>query len=122
MPRPTYAEVDLGAIRHNFCALKAQIRPGVRMLAIIKADAYGHGAAAVGLALEQAGVDMFGVALVEEGVALRKAGLLKPILIMGIAPEDEVAEAMRSDLAVTDRKSTRLNSSHRVLSRMPSSA
>jgi len=101
MPRPTYAEVDLGAIRHNFCALKALVRPGVRMLAIIKADAYGHGAAAVGRALEQAGVDMFGVALVEEGVALRKAGLLKPILVMGIAPEDEIVAAMRSDLAVT---------------------
>ena len=101
MPRPTYAEVDLGAIRHNFCALKAQGRPGVRILAIIKADAYGHGAAAVGLALEQAGVDMFGVALVEEGVALRKAGIRTPILVMGIAPDDEVVEAMQNDLAVT---------------------
>ncbi|MCX5682295.1 MAG: alanine racemase [Planctomycetota bacterium] len=101
MPRPTYAEIDLRAIRRNFRALKSRLQSGVRMLAIIKADAYGHGAAAVGLALEKAGADMFGVALVEEGVALRKAGLRAPILVMGIAPEDEVVEAMRSDLAVT---------------------
>jgi alanine racemase len=101
MPRPTYAEIDLGAIRRNFRALKSRLQSGVRMLAIIKADAYGHGAVAVGRALEQAGADMFGVALVEEGVALRKAGLRAPILVMGIAPEDEVEEAMQNDLAVT---------------------
>jgi alanine racemase len=101
MPRPTYAAVDLAALRRNFRALKSRLQSGVRMLAIIKADAYGHGATAVGRALEQAGADMFGVALVEEGVALRKAGIRTPILVMGIAPEDEVVEAMQNDLAVT---------------------
>ena len=101
MPRPTYAEVDLAAIRRNFRALKSRLQNGVRMLAIIKADAYGHGATAVGRTLEQAGTDMFGVALVEEGVALRRAGLRAPILVMGIASEDEVVEAMQNDLAVT---------------------
>ena len=101
MPRPTYAEVNLGAIRRNFRALKSRLQSGVRMLAVIKADAYGHGATAVGRTLEQAGADMFGVALVEEGVALRKSGIRTPILVMGIAPEDEVVEAMQNDLAVT---------------------
>jgi alanine racemase len=71
------------------------------MLGVVKADAYGHGAVPVARALEDAGIDMFGVALVEEGVELRAAGIRKPILVMGITPAEEIETALAHDLAAT---------------------
>jgi len=101
MARPTYADVDLAAIRHNFLALRALVGPGVRLLGVVKADAYGHGAVAVGLALQAAGIDLLGVALVEEGIELRVAGVSVPVLVMGIPPADEIAAAIEYDLRLT---------------------
>jgi len=101
MPRPTYADVDLGAIRHNFRTLRALVPPAVRMLGVVKADAYGHGAVEVSRALEAAGIDMLAVALVEEGRALRDAGLRAPILVMGVAPDDEIDPALACGLTLT---------------------
>jgi alanine racemase len=101
MPRPTYAEVDLGALRANVRALRACVASPVRMMGIVKADAYGHGAVPVARALEAEGVEMLAVALVEEGVALRQAGLLAPILVMGAMPADEVPAAVRYNLRAT---------------------
>lgn len=101
MPRPTYAEVNLAAIRANCRAVKSRLAPGVRLMAVVKADAYGHGAVPAAQALQEAGADAFGVALVEEGVALRVAGLARPILVMGIAPAEEVLAALEYDLALT---------------------
>jgi alanine racemase len=79
-PRPTFARVDLPAVVHNFGLLAH--RTGRRVLAVVKADAYGHGAARVASALEDAGADFFCVAIAEEGVELRRAGILSPILLM----------------------------------------
>ena len=73
--------VDLDAIRHNFDALKALLDPSVKVLSIVKADAYGHGAVAVAKALESR-TDFFAVSAVSEGVELRHAGIRKPILIL----------------------------------------
>ncbi|MBE3070487.1 MAG: alanine racemase, partial [Planctomycetes bacterium] len=101
MPRPTYAEVDLDAIRHNFHTLRALVPPAVRMLGVVKADAYGHGAVEVSRALEAAGIDMLAVALVEEGAALRDAGLRAPVLVMGVAPDDEIDPALECGLTLT---------------------
>ena len=101
MPRPTFAEVDLSAIRSNVRALRDRLQPGVRLMGIVKADAYGHGAVPVARALEQEGVQMMAVALVEEGVALREAGIRTPLLVMGTMPADEVATAIRYDLRAT---------------------
>lgn len=81
--RPTHAHVDLDALRHNLAAVRALTRPGTRVLAPVKGDAYGHGAPAVARALEAAGVDWFGVALVEEGAQLREAGVTRPVLCLG---------------------------------------
>ena len=80
--RPTRAEIDLGALTRNLTTLHAAA-PGVDVLAVVKADAYGHGAVPVSRALEAAGVRSFGVALVEEGLALRQAGLTSDILVLG---------------------------------------
>ena len=101
MPRPTYAEVDLDAIRHNYHVMRSRLGVGVKLLGIVKADAYGHGAAPVARTLEEVGADMFGVALVEEGIELRAAGIQKPILIMGLLPPEEVPAAIEHRLAAT---------------------
>lgn len=80
--RPTRAEINLQALRHNLRVVRKHAR-GARVWAVLKADAYGHGAPAVARTLERAGVDGFCVALLEEGVELREAGIGAPILVMG---------------------------------------
>jgi alanine racemase len=80
--RPTRAEIDLDALLANLSAIRA-LAPKAGVLAVIKANGYGHGAVAVGRALDAADVQMLGVALVEEGVELRNAGVRKPILVLG---------------------------------------
>jgi len=101
MPRPTYAQVDLGAVRDNFRALATLAAPRIKVLGVVKADAYGHGAVEVSRTLQDAGIDMLGVALVEEGVLLREAGIRAPILVMGTLPADEMDAALAHDLRVT---------------------
>jgi alanine racemase len=80
--RPTRAEVNLEAMRHNLRVVKRHAG-GARVWAVLKADAYGHGAPAVARTLERARVDGFCVALLEEAVELREAGISAPILVMG---------------------------------------
>lgn len=82
-PRPTVAEIDLNALRHNLGQAARFCRPNQRILAVVKADAYGHGAATVSRALAVAGVEQFGVATLEEGIELRQAGIKQPVLVLG---------------------------------------
>lgn len=98
--RPTTAHIDLGALRHNL----AQVRrlAGAReVIAIVKADAYGHGAVPVARALAAEGVTRFGVALVEEGRVLREAGVRGEILVLGGFVEDQAAEIVELGLTAT---------------------
>ena len=80
--RPTRAEVNLEALRHNLRVVR-KYAEGARVWAVLKADAYGHGAPAVARTLERAHVDGFCVALLEEAIELREAGVVAPILVMG---------------------------------------
>lgn len=80
--RPTVATIDLDALAFNFHSSKRFIGD-VKYLAVVKANAYGHGAIDCARRLETEGVDWFGVALVEEGIELRNAGITKPILVLG---------------------------------------
>ncbi len=80
--RPTRAEINLAALRHNLHIVQKHAA-GAKVWAVLKADAYGHGAPAVARTLERAGADGFCVALLEEGVELREAGITAPILVMG---------------------------------------
>src|SRR5580700_10040240 len=80
--RPTRAEINLDALRHNLRVAKRHAG-GARVWAVLKADAYGHGAPAVARTLERERVDAFCVALIEEGVELREAGIVAPIVVMG---------------------------------------
>lgn len=81
--RPTWAQLDLDALAANFQAVKARVGPDIQVMAVVKANAYGHGSAACARRLEQAGADWFGVALPEEGIELRQTGITKPILCLG---------------------------------------
>ena len=80
--RPTWAEIDLNALAANFHLVKNRVGPGVNVMAVVKANAYGHGAIACARKLEDEGADWFGVALPEEGIELRSAGIAKPILCL----------------------------------------
>ncbi len=79
----TWAEVDLDAIAENVRNLKAHVGPGTMLMAVVKANAYGHGAVPVARAALEAGADRLAVNRAEEGVALRKAGIEAPILLLG---------------------------------------
>lgn len=81
--RPTQAAVSRRALHYNLDVLRCEMPSHTQMLAMIKADAYGHGAVQMAQWLSQMGVAAFGVATVEEGVALRHAGIASPIIIMG---------------------------------------
>lgn len=81
--RPTWATVDLDALRYNYEAIKACLSDDVHVMAMVKADAYGHGAVPVSRKLENCGVRALGVATVEEGIELRDAGIEVPILVIG---------------------------------------
>jgi len=81
--RPTIAYIDLDILAANFSASRKFIGEDLAYMAVVKADAYGHGAVNCARRLEAEGVDWFGVALPEEGIELRKAGITKPILCLG---------------------------------------
>jgi alanine racemase len=81
--RPTWAEIDLDALAENLLVIRAEVGRDVSVMAAVKANAYGHGAVPCALRLEMEGVDWFGVAMPEEGIELRQAGVSKPILCLG---------------------------------------
>lgn len=81
--RPTVAEIDLAALRHNYAEIRRAVKPECGILAVVKADAYGHGFMDVALELEKLGVTAFGVAFLAEGIQLRKSGIDRPVLILG---------------------------------------
>ncbi len=118
--RPTRVEIDLHALRHNFLQARRQA-DGRRILAVVKADAYGHGAVRVAAALQAAGAELFGVALVEEGIELRQAGIERPVLILGgIYPgqEEEIFRysltTVLFDLEVARRLNERARANGRI--------
>jgi alanine racemase len=84
--RSTLAVVDLDAIVYNLSALRSLLPSSVAVCAIVKADAYGHGAVPVSRELEANGVEAFGVATIEEGLELRRAGITRPILVLAVGP------------------------------------
>ena len=88
--RGSWVEVNLGTLRNNFYAIKRSLRPGTKVLSVVKADAYGHGAVRCAKTLDACGTDYFGISNVIEGIELRKAGLKKPILMLSQPPADAI--------------------------------
>ncbi len=97
--RPTRIRVDLDAISSNLRAIRARVN--VPVMAIVKANAYGHGLLPVARHLQSQGIDQLGVAFVEEGIALRRAGLTVPILVLGGMFGPQVAQYLEHDLEIT---------------------
>lgn len=87
--RRVYAKVDLDAIKWNVSKVQEKVGKDVMVMAIIKADGYGHGALPIAHALNEIGVDRFGVAFAEEGMMLRKGGITNPILLLGYSHENQ---------------------------------
>lgn len=81
--RPTFAEINLAALRENYAVIRASVPSRAAILAVVKADAYGHGFLEICRELERQGVDAFGVAFLAEAIQLRKSGIDKPILLLG---------------------------------------
>lgn len=99
--RPAWAEIDLGALQDNVRSMAASLRQPARVMAVVKADAYGHGAITVARAAIEAGASSLGVATVDEGVQLRRAGITVLILLLGSTSPAEADIAVEYDLSVT---------------------
>lgn len=100
MVRPTWVEVDLGAIAGNVAAIAAAVAPA-SVCAVVKADGYGHGDVPVAAAALEAGADRLAVALVAEGVRLREAGIDAPILLLSEPPPSTADQLVRWRLTPT---------------------
>src|SRR5277367_5897396 len=103
--RPVWAEVSLEALAHNFAAIKSYVNPpgekrkaARKVLSIVKGNGYGHGGPQVAKALEKAGSDWFGVTCTEEGIAVRKAGVRGPVLILTSFVSGEEKRLLEHDL------------------------
>lgn len=94
----TWAEIDLGALEHNYRMLRRKIPYTCRFLGLCKADAYGHGAAEIGLKLQELGADMLAVACLDEGLELRKHGITLPILCLGETPVEAAHLLVEQDM------------------------
>ena len=97
--RPTRIVVDLDALAHNLRSIRAHA--GVPVMGIVKANAYGHGLVPVALHLQAQGIEQLGVAFLEEGIALRQAGITIPILVLGGIFGPQVALFITHDLEIT---------------------
>ncbi|MGI6128575.1 MAG: alanine racemase [bacterium] len=98
--RPTWAEIDLRGVKNNLVAIKSLVGPKVKVMSVVKANAYGHGAIEIAETLAEAGTDRLAVATLDEAVALREAGLRLPILVMGTnIPGEGVEAAIHYDIA-----------------------
>jgi alanine racemase len=98
--RPTHALIDLGALRRNYRTL-LRLANRVPVMAVVKANAYGHGLERVGQALAQENVAYFGVGFLEEGIELRRAGVTTPILVLGGAVGYQAGLFLEHDLELT---------------------
>lgn len=91
------AEIDLSAIEKNIRNVKELLKPKTKLMIVIKADGYGHGAFPVAKVLDPI-ADAYGVAILEEGLTLRRIGIKRPILILGFTPEQQYGEMIKKDI------------------------
>ena len=96
----TEAAIDLDAAEHNFNVTRAKLPENVKLLCVIKADAYGHGAVPLAKLFEGR-ADFYGVACIEEAIELKKAGIKTPVLILGAVPKEFYSDIVKYDIRVT---------------------
>lgn len=97
--RDAWVEVNLSSLEQNYHKIKNLVKTNI--MAVVKADAYGHGAPAIAPVLESLGVHSFGVATVDEGIALRKAGIKVPVVILGATPFWVYESCLKNNLTIT---------------------
>ncbi len=116
--RDAWVEVDLGNVEHNIKSLKKFIAPGTKFLAVVKADAYGHGSDMIASTLIASGVDILGVASVDEGIQLRNTGISSPILVLGTTPDWAFVSAVENDIQLSIFTEDHINSCIRTYKRL----
>ncbi|OHD63296.1 MAG: alanine racemase [Spirochaetes bacterium RBG_13_51_14] len=99
--RPTRAEVSLGRLRNNFEIVRSLVGAGVKIMAMVKSNAYGHGIRTVSEEFLKAGAHYLGVAYLEEAVYLRRSGITAPILVCGAINTDQIEDFLRNDIEIT---------------------
>src|ERR1700733_8621318 len=99
-PHPAWIEIDVKQLKENISFIKNQIGQSQFCL-VVKANAYGHGLCEIGKAAEEAGIDYLGVAHLQEGIRLRKAGVKIPILVLGAIHEDQIHDLIDYALEFT---------------------
>ena len=99
--RATFAEINLESFRHNLRSIKSFIGPAVQTMAIIKADAYGHGAIQCARAAIKENVEYIGVGIIQEGIELRESGVTSPILILGGIYPNEIEDLIKYNLSTS---------------------
>ncbi|MEC1522192.1 alanine racemase [Neobacillus niacini] len=99
--RDTWAEVSSEAIKHNTNQFKNYIGSSVNLMAVVKADGYGHGAVQIANAAVEAGADYLAVAILDEAIELREAGITEPILILGYTPPRSIRQAIMAGVDLT---------------------
>lgn len=118
--RPTWAEVNLDNLAHNFRQIKKLIADKVKIMVCVKADAYGHGLIPVSKRLVSCGVDYLGVASIDEGIRLRQARINTPVLILGLILKKDIDPVFRYRLSATvcdEELASALNKRAKVLAR-----
>lgn len=99
IPRATFAEIHLDNFRNNLLSVRHMLDPHVKIMAVVKADAYGHGAIPCAKAAVDAGADYLGIGILEEGLELRRNGITAPILVLGSIFQDEIEDLVHYDLS-----------------------
>jgi len=99
--RPTWAEVDMKAIEHNYKKVRKLVGKTTNIMVVVKANAYGHGTVEVSAVLEKMGVDYLGVATTDEAVRLRDHGIKTPILVLGSVLPEEVRVLIEKNITLT---------------------
>ncbi len=100
-PRTTWLEISRGALAHNLRLLRQRLASGVRLMAVVKANAYGHGAPETARILQAAGADAFAVATLQEAIELRTAGIGRPVLVLGYTPAWQAEAALSQEITLT---------------------
>lgn len=99
--RNHWIEIDLDALDANVAAMRGWVGPGVELIAVVKANAYGHGLEGVAPALQAAGVERFAVVWLEEALALRRLGITRPVLVLGHSFPGDAGAAVVHDITLT---------------------
>lgn len=99
--RPAWAEVDLAAVAHNYREIRRITRPEAKIMAVVKANAYGHGAVEISRTVLAEGADWLAVAILDEARQLRNAGINAPILILGYTPPEQLPRVVEQGISQT---------------------